>query len=89
MQTEEFQNCIQTYTASLTPAVQAGLGARFSLLLSLISVHQQQSSSGLPAGVGRSDFSLPEASYPDPRGFYSDGLTERLNQSVKAQQGGR
>ncbi|NVK44282.1 MAG: hypothetical protein HWE39_23860 [Oceanospirillaceae bacterium] len=88
MQTDHIQSRIDNLTAGLTPAVQSGQGAQFSLLLSLIAVNQQQYTPARPAPESAGDFQLPPLAYPDPNGFYSDALTERLNRSVHEQQRG-
>lgn len=83
MQTEKIQSRIQACTAGLTPAVQAGNGAEFSLLLSMISVNQQQyQPAPRVAGVDAEAFGLPAAGYLDPNAFYNGALAERLNDAV-------
>jgi hypothetical protein len=85
MQTEKIQSRIQACTAGLTPAVQAGNGAEFSLLLSMISVHQQQyQPAPLVASADAQALRLPAAGYPDPNAFYGEALAERLNDAVQA-----
>lgn len=81
-------NRVEHWTADLTPAVQAGQGARFSLLLSLISVKQQYRIQEPPVFVSGSQFRLQAPLYPDPNTFYTDGLTERLNRAVSEQHRG-
>jgi hypothetical protein len=87
MYTDPIQNRIETYTCGLAPAVQAGNGAEFSLLLSLISVNQLQYRA-LPAQP------LVEASLPaqpgflDPNTLYTPELTGQLNQAVSQRQTG-
>jgi len=88
MQTDAIQSRIDTFTAGLTPAVQSGQGAQFSLLLSLISVNQQQYTPVPAASASVGGFRLPALTYPDPNSFYGDTLTARLNRSVRDQQRG-
>ncbi|UTW11578.1 hypothetical protein [Marinobacterium rhizophilum] len=87
MHTDPIQNRIETYTTGLTPAVQSGNGAEFSLLLSLISVNQQQYRPllSLPAADAGPQ---AEAAFPDPNRFYTPELTEQLNQAVSSQHTG-
>ncbi len=88
MQTEKIESRIESYTAGLTPAVQSGNGAQFSLLLSMIAINQQQyQPAPLAAQAGAEAFRLPASGYPDPNGFYTDVLTERLNDAVHEQSG--
>lgn len=87
MQTDLIQNRIETYTSGLTPAVQAGNGAEFSLLLSLISVNQQQYRT-LEAPPRADTMPQAEAAFPDPNAFYTAELTEQLNQAVHSGQAG-
>ncbi|ANG64260.1 hypothetical protein A8C75_18445 [Marinobacterium aestuarii] len=87
MYTDPIQSRIETYTCGLTPAVQAGNGAEFSLLLSLISVNQLQYPA-LPAQP-LLEASVPaRPGFPDPNDFYTAELTGQLNQAVSEHQTG-
>ncbi|GGO86791.1 hypothetical protein GCM10011348_38500 [Marinobacterium nitratireducens] len=88
MQTDAIQSRIENLTAGLTPAVQAGQGAQFSLLLSLISVNQQQYTPAQPPPAQGAVEPAPEPRYPDPRSFYTEAFTERLNRSLRQSQPG-
>jgi hypothetical protein len=87
MYTDPIQNRIETYTCGLAPAVQAGNGAEFSLLLSLISVNQLQYRA-LPAQP-LVEAALPaQPGFPDPNTLYTPELTGQLNQAVSQRQTG-
>ncbi|SIQ58924.1 hypothetical protein [Marinobacterium stanieri] len=85
MQTEQIQNRIETYTASLPQAVQSPNGAQFAFLLSLIASNQeiyQPQQAAAPAGEG---FELPTTaglSYPDPTELHTSQVVDRLNHSI-------
>jgi len=87
MQTDTIQSRIETYTCGLTPAVQSGNGAEFSLLLSLISVNQQQYRPQSPAPLVES-LQPAGAVFPDPNALYTPELAGRLNRAVHDRQAG-
>lgn len=84
MQVERIEQQIETYTSTLSQAVQSGQGAQFSMLLSMISASEDQAAKKVAAGSG---FELPEnqeLSYPDPDSLYDEAMVGRLNTSVGA-----
>ncbi|GGK78914.1 hypothetical protein [Amphritea balenae] len=89
MQIERIEQQIESYTSSLTHAVNEGRGAQFSMLLSLIN-----NAEGLvqkKAQASSTEFRLPEEEglqYPDPDSLYSEELVGRLNRSVTETQQG-
>nr|WP_067298062.1 hypothetical protein [Marinobacterium profundum] len=87
MYTDPIQNRIETYTSGLTPAVQSGNGAEFSLLLSLISVNQLQYRA-LPAQSLLEAPVSAQPGFPDPNALYTPELTGQLNQAVSEHQTG-
>jgi len=83
MQLEQIQSSIETYTSNLPQAVQAGQGAQFSMLLSLITASEQLKPQQEAAASG-AEFKLPETGnkYPNPNDFYSAEVVDGLNRSV-------
>lgn len=87
MYTEPIQNRIETYTRGLTPAVQSGNGAQFSLLLSLISVNQLQYRALQVQPLAEA--TPPEqAGFPNLSDLYTPELAGRLNRAVHDRQAG-
>jgi len=84
MRTEQIQSRIESYTSTLSQAVQSGGGAQFSMLLSLIHSNQQLIKPEAQTAATSSTFALPEAQsvYPDPNEFYDEVVAERLNRAV-------
>ncbi|MBU2963910.1 hypothetical protein Q4508_11505 [Amphritea sp. 2_MG-2023] len=79
---EQLEQRIETYTSSLTQAVNEGRGAQFSMLLSLINATEDQTQK---TKTSTSGFSLPAeqpATYPDPDSLYTDEVVSRLNSAV-------
>lgn len=82
MQIERIEQQIETYTSTLSHAVQNGQGAQFSMLLSMISASEDQAAKKVGSG---GVFELPaseELSYPDPDSLYNEEIVGRLNTSV-------
>ena len=82
MQIERIEQQIETYTSTLSHAVQSGQGAQFSMLLSMISASEDQAAKKTSSGAV---FELPvteELSYPDPDSLYNEEIVGRLNTSV-------
>jgi hypothetical protein len=87
MYSDPIQNRIETFTCGLTPAVQSGNGAEFSLLLSLISVNQLQYRA-LPAQPLVDTPAPVPASFPEPNNLYTPALAGQFNQALSEQQAG-
>ncbi len=85
---EQLEQRIETYTSSLTQAVNEGRGAQFSMLLSLINAAEYQAQK---TKTSSSEFSLPAAQpteYPDPDSLYTDEVVSRLNSAVSENHSG-
>ncbi|RTE66611.1 hypothetical protein EH243_05845 [Amphritea opalescens] len=79
---EQLEQRIESYTSSLTQAVNEGRGAQFSMLLSLINATEDQTQK---TKTSTSGFSLPTdepVAYPDPDSLYTDEVVSRLNSAV-------
>lgn len=90
MLTEQIQDRIETYTATLPNAVQSSNGAQFALMLSLIASNQE-AYTPLRTPNAEGEFTPPqpvEPRYANPNEFYSAPVVERLNQSVHSGQRG-
>lgn len=90
MKSEQIQQRIETYTASLPQAVQAPNGASFAMLLSLIASNQEIYTPTAAAVTGEDQFALaPEPPlYPDPGELNTGEVVERLNQAINRDQPG-
>ncbi|MGB0732226.1 MAG: hypothetical protein ACPGPF_00625 [Pontibacterium sp.] len=89
VRTEQIQTRIESLTTDLAPAVQAGQGAQFAMLMSMIATNQlyyQPEAQAQPLG----GFELPpvESVYPEPNSLYNGEVVERLNDSVHQDQRG-
>lgn len=85
---EQLEQRIETYTSSLTHAVNEGRGAQFSMLLSLINATEYQAQK---TKNSTNEFSLPVAQsseYPDPDSLYTDEVVSRLNSAVSEHHSG-
>ena len=83
MQIDRIEQQIESYTSSLTRAVNDGQGAQFSMLLSLIN--NAEDLSLRKAKVSGEGFELPEPeelAYQDPDSLYTADVVNRLNHSV-------
>lgn len=85
---EQLEQRIESYTSSLTHAVNEGRGAQFSMLLSLINTAEYQAQKSRTTADG---FSLPEPrslEYPDLDSLYTDEVVSRLNSAVNEHHSG-